>query len=150
VKKGIFGEKFFLGGQKIGNGVFSYGDLSANFNGMRFWNHMLQKRNDVLGVDYNIGPYVSCVNDKWVKEKELDFRNYVDESMNESINCSKYPSDNTLRKFKNRLKIMGVTCPMDQQKLDDVHTKYRQMAKWIINMDGPGEVKYFREFKDKQ
>lgn len=149
VKKGIFREKFFLGGQKIGNGVFSYGDLSANFNGMRFWNHMLQKREDVLGADYNIGPYISCVNDKWVKAKDLDFTNYIDDSMNESINCSKYPSGNTLKKFKNRLKIMGVTCPMNQQKLDDVHVKYRQMAKWLINMDGPGEVKYFREFKNK-
>lgn len=149
VKKGIFGEKFFLGGQKIGNGVFSYGDLSANFNGMRFWNHMLQRRDDVLGADHNIGPYVSCVNDKWVKEKEVDFKNYIDDSMNESLNCSKYPSDNTLKKFKNRLKIIGVSCPMNQQKLDDLQVKYRQMSKWIINMDGPGEVKYFREFKNK-
>ena len=149
VKKGIFGEKFLLGGQKIGNGVFSYGDLSANFNGMRFWNHMLQRRDDVLGADYNIGPYISCENDKWVKAKEVDFRNYIDTSMDESINCSKYPSGNTLSKFKRRLKIMGVTCPMNQQKLDDVHAKYRHMAKWIINMDGPGEVKYFREFKNK-
>lgn len=149
VKKGIFGEKFLLGGQKIGNGVFSYGDLSANFNGMRFWNHMLQRRDDVLGTDHNIGPYVSCVNDKWVKAKEVDFKNYIDDSMNEALNCSKYPSDNTLKKFKNRLKIMGVTCPMNQQKLDDLQVKYRQMSKWIINMDGPGEVKYFREFKNK-
>jgi hypothetical protein len=149
VKQGIFREKFLLGGQKIGNGVFSYGDLSANFNGMRFWNHVLQKHNDVLGADRNLGPYVSCVNDKWVKAKEIDFRNYIDSSLNESINCSKYPSGNTLKKLKNRLKIMGVTCPMNQQKLDDVHVKYRQMAKWIINMDGPGEVKYFREFKNK-
>lgn len=149
VKKGIFGEKFLLGGQKIGNGVFSYGDLGANFNGMRFWNHMLQRRDDVLGADYNIGPYISCVNDKWVKASDIDFRNYIDSSMDESINCSKYPSDNTVKKFKRRLKIMGVTCPMSQQKLDDAHAKYRHMAKWIINMDGPGEVKYFREFKNK-
>lgn len=149
VKSGIFREKFILGGQKIGNGVFSYGDLSANFNGMRFWNHILQRRDDILGTDHNIGPYVTCVNDKWVKAKEIDFKYYIDGSMDESINCSKYPSDNTLKKFKNRLKIMGVTCPMNQQKLDDIQVKYRQMAKWIINMDGPGEVKYFREFKNK-
>lgn len=150
VKRGIFGEKFLLGGQKIGNGVFSYGDLGANFNGMRFWNHMLQLRDDVLGADHNIGPYISCSNNKWVKSKDLDFRNYIDDSMNESINCSKFPSDNTLKKFKNRLKIMGVTCPLDQQRLDDVYAKYGDMAKWIINPDGPGEVKYFREFKDKK
>lgn len=149
VKKGIFMEKFFLGGQKIGNGVFSYGDLSANFNGMRMWNHMLQLREDVLGADHNIGPYVTCVNDKWVKAKDIDFKNYIDDSMDESINCSKYPSGNTLKKFNARLKREGFTCPMDQQRLDDVYAKYGKMAKWLINMDGPGEVKYFREFKNK-
>lgn len=150
VKKGIFGEKFILGGQKIGNGVFSYGDLSANFNGMRFWNHMLQLREDVLGADFNIGPYITCENDKWVKAKDLDFRNYLDDSMNESINCSKFPSGNTVDKFKDRLRLMGTSCPVDQKRLDDVIVKYRHMSKWIINPDGPGEVKYFREFKDKE
>lgn len=149
LKNGIFFEKFFLGGQKIGNGVFSYGDLSANFNGMRLWNHMLQLRDDILGADHNIGPYIACENDKWVKAKEIDFRNYLDDSMNESINCSKYPSGNTLKKLNHRLKVLGVTCPMDQQRLDDVIVKYGRMSKWIINPDGPGEVKYFREFKNK-
>ena len=149
VKKGVFREKFLLGGQIIGNGVFSYGDLSANFNGMRFWNHMLLLREDVLGKDFNIGPYITCENNKWVKAEDLDFKNYFDDSMNESINCSKYPSGSTVRKFKNRLKRMGTSCPIDQQRLDDVIVKYRDMAKWIINPDGPGEVKYFREFKNK-
>lgn len=149
IEGGIFREKFILGGQKIGNGVFSYGDLGANFNGMRFWNHMLQLRDDVLGADHNIGPYISCENNQWVKAKELDFRNYIDDSMDESINCSKFPSDNTVKKFKNRLKLIGSQCPVDQRRLDDVIVKYGAMSKWIINPDGPGEVKYFREFKDK-
>ena len=150
VKKGIFFEKYLLGGQKMGNGVFSYGDLSANFNGMRFWNHMLLLRDDVLGVDFNLGPYITCENNIWVKAKELDLKNYIDDSVNETINCSKFPSENTLNKFKDRLTLMGTSCPVDQKRLDAVNLKYRHMAKWIINPDGPGELKYFREFKDKK
>lgn len=150
LKKGIFGEKFFLGGQKFGNGVFSYGDLSANFNGMRFWNHMLLLHEDVLGDDFNLGPYISCENNKWIKNRDLDLRNYIDSSMNESINCSKFPSENTAEKFKDRLRIMGMSCPVDKARLENMIVKYRHMAKWIINPDGPEEVKYFREFKDKR
>ena len=149
LKKGIFFEKYLLGGQKLGNGVFSYGDLSANFNGMRFWNHILQLRDDVLGEEFNIGPYIVCENNNWVKAKELDLKNYIDDSVNETINCSKFPTDKTLNKFKNRLASMGVSCPVDQTRLDSVYLKYKHMAKWIINPDGPGELKYFSEFKNK-
>ncbi len=75
LRTGILKEKFLLGGNMMETGVFAYGDLAANFNGMRFWNHMLQKRDDVLGKDYNVGPYVSCQAGKWAKNEEhpIDF-----------------------------------------------------------------------------
>lgn len=92
LKGGIFKEKTFLGGNMLATGVFSYADLAANFNGMRFWNHMLQKRDDVLGAQQNAGPYLLCREGKWVKnaERPIDFRAYVDASMQESMNCSKF------------------------------------------------------------
>ena len=69
--------------------------------------------------------------------------------MNESINCAKFPTKKTADKFENRLKIMGATCPLDIQRRDDMVAKYRHMAKWIINTEGVGKVKYLGEFKDK-
>lgn len=149
VKTGAAKEKTILGGNKFANGVFSYGDLSANFNGMRFWNHMLLKQDDVLGADRNLGPYVTCTNDKWIQIEEVDFKNYIDDSMNESINCSKFPSQKTADKFKNRLKILGTTCPVDIGRRDDMIVKYRQMAKWMVNPGGVGKVKYTGEFKNR-
>ena len=149
VKTGAAKEKIYLGGNKLANGVFSYGDLSANFNGMRFWNHMLLKFDDVLGADRNIGPYIKCENDKWVQAEDIDFKNYIDDSMNESINCAKFPSQHTADKFEDRLRIMGTACPVDLQRRDDMVVKYRQMAKWMINTDGIGKVKYTGEFKNK-
>jgi hypothetical protein len=148
VKNGIAKEKIYLGGSKLGNGVFSYGDLSANFNGMRMWNHMLQLHDDVLGKDHNIGPYIECVNDKWTQIKEIDFTNYIDDSMDESINCSKFPTQHTADKFEDRLRIMGLTCPVDRSRLLNMKAKYRQMSRWIINLDGPGKFKYFSEFRN--
>ncbi len=141
LKRGILLERTLLGGPKFINGVFSYGDLSANFNGMRFWNHMLQLHVDVLGPEFNIGPYITCENNLWVKAKEIDFKNYIDDSFDESINCSKFPSKSTAKKFTDRLTKMGTSCPLDQKRLDDVTVKYKHLAKWIINPDGAGEYK---------
>lgn len=150
VKAGIFREKVFLGGNKFGNGVFSYGDLSANFNGMRFWNHVLQKHDDVLGEEHNLGPYIQCENNKWVQVKKIDFTDYFDASMDESINCSKFPSEATVKKFKKSLADLGMNCPVEPHKLDELVVKYGKMSKWIINRDGNGVISYFDEFKHKK
>ncbi len=150
IKGGVVREKIFLGGNKIGNGVFSYGDLSANFNGMRFWNHILQKHDDVMGVEHNLGPYIECEKNKWVQVKKIDFTDYIDSSMDESINCSKFPSGSTVEKFKNSVAEMGLTCPVDKAKLDEMVVKYGPLSKWIINQNGNDVIHYFGEFKNKK
>lgn len=148
LKIGVFKEKTILGGNKIGNGVFSFGDLAANFNGMRFWNHMLLKNDDILGSDRNLGPYISCIDNKWSQTAQIDFKNYFDESMDESINCSKFPSGSTVIKVKAAISDLGLNCPVDQSKLDELKIKYRQISKWIINSDGIDTINYFGEFKE--
>ena len=144
-KYGIRGEKTLFGGNKLATGVFSYADLSANFNGMRFWNHMLQLRDDVMGDNH--GPYISCQNDKYVQVKEIDFRHYIDESMDESINCSKFATKKTMRKFMSRVEALGYTCPMSADTLEEMRQKYGQFSHWIINEEGPDDVSYFGEFR---
>ena len=149
VRKGVIGEKTFLGGNKIGNGVFSYGDLSANFNGMRFWNHMLQLRDDVLGSKNNLGPYIICKDNRWEQVKQLDFRNYIDDSMDEAINCSKFPSQKTADKFEDRLRIMGYSCPLDKNRFNEMKKKYRKYSHWMLNEEGIGAIRYTGEFKKR-
>lgn len=148
-KVGIIKEKTILGGNKLGNGVFSYGDLSANFNGMRFWNHILQLRDDVLGADHNLGPYIGCEDKKWVQVKQIDFEDYIDASMDEATNCSKFPAKSTAMRFVREVKALGMNCPIDQQKVEELSVKYGKMSKWIINKEGPGAIRYFSEFKNK-
>lgn len=149
VKFGIFGEKFILGGLKFETGVFSYGDLSANFNGMRFWNHMLQKHEDILGVKYNVGPYIVCKNNQWVKAKNVDFRNYIDNTFDEGINCSKFTSTNAVVKFTSRINDMGYSCPIDPEAIAPLVSKYGLLSIWLINEKGNGVLKLKGEFQDK-
>lgn len=151
LKNGIVKEKTFLGGNVLATGVFSYADLSANFNGMRFWNHILLKDNDILGEEKNLGPYVICQENKWhVNPKaSIDFSNYIDASMDESINCSKFATHKGALKFTNAIKKRGFNgCPVDSNKLRDIQEKYRvhNIEHFIINNEGTGKVSYFNEF----
>lgn len=148
LKNGIVKEKTFLGGNIFATGVFSYGDLSANFNGMRFWNHVLLKEDDILGREYNLGPYVTCQGRQWVLNQKIDFRNYADASMDESINCSKFATKDSVRKFKKALDGLGMSCPMDSNKLNGLKEKYKahNIQHFIINEDGNETVSYFNEF----
>lgn len=146
VKRGIRDEKIIFGGSKFTTGVFSYADLSANFNGMRFWNHMLQLREDVIGQ--NIGPYISCQSNVFVQNKEIDFRNYFDESMDEGINCVKFPTEKTLKKFQFQIQKLGMTCPLDRDLNQKMVQKYGAFSRWIINQKGNGVLKYTGEFEE--
>lgn len=159
---GVFREKTTLGGNPIATGVFSYGDLSANFNGMRFWNHILQKHDDILGAAYNRGPYVQCENGSWkTTEKVIDFKYYVDESMDESINCRKLATKGGFEQSKQEMINRGLdpnACPANTELLQQMLTKYnlkimddpkgRSISNWIINQNGLGMVKYFGEIKE--
>lgn len=148
LKNGILKEKTILGGNVLATGVFSYADLAANFNGMRFWNHMLQRRDDILGKAYNLGPYIECRNNKWVAVKAIDFRDYVDASMDESINCSNFANRKGLRKFQAAIKEIDPanTCPMNPELRSEMIFRYQNLSHWIINEESNGVVSWFNEF----
>ncbi len=121
-------------------GVISYGDLSAEFNGMRFWNHILQKKADILSE--NIGPYVVCEGDKWKQIKKIDWSYYVDEAWDEAINCSEFRTWTMVAKVKYKLKELSkvkksrITCPLDPEKTQFLEDKYQQYGQYILNFKG--------------
>ncbi len=123
-------------------GVKAFADLSANFNGMRFWNHVLQKEDDVLGGPYNIGPYVECRGNRWVQVKKVDWRSYVDASFDEGVNCSHFGSQEKLEFVLARITDLerqngrSYTCPLEPQKLEGLTSKYGDLAPKIMNFEG--------------
>jgi hypothetical protein len=154
LKSGIFQEKLIYGGNFLATGVFSYADLAANFNGMRFWNHVLLKRNDIMGEEKNLVPYVKCVNQKFVFHQEIDFVPYFDAAHDEGINCSKFANSLGLKSYLKSLDELSkkdtehvYQCPMDQKLLSQMIEKYGQFSKYIINQKGNGAVNYTGEFE---
>lgn len=69
-EKGLFGKRT--------TGVYSYGDLAANYKGMIFWKNLL----------YGSNPYIECKNNKWAQRRKFDWRDHIDHGMDEGINCN--------------------------------------------------------------
>lgn len=140
LKHGHRAETGYMGA--VTTGIMSYGDLTANFNGMRFWNHILQKRPDIMGQ--NIGPYVLCKNSKWevAKVAPIDLGNYIDDAFDEAINCSAFNGKKLVAKVKARLRELHwdtgnkYSCPMEVSKLRGVWKKYGKLAPYLINVEG--------------
>ncbi len=85
-------EKTLLGGMWFLTGIFSYADLVANLNGMRFWNDFLKDHKDLLGRE--LEPVVKCENRKWVVNRDIHFADYIDAGLDEAVNCIQTSTEN--------------------------------------------------------
>lgn len=138
VKIGFKDEYGILGAWSTG--IISYGDLAAEFNGMRFWNHILQHGEDIL--QENIGPYAVCENNNWKQVKEIDWSFYVDNAWDEAINCSEYRTWTMVAKVKFKLKELSrkkntlITCPLLPASTKALEEKYLQYGQYILNFKG--------------
>jgi hypothetical protein len=142
LKYGRWQEKWTLGSKTTG--VFSYADQAANFNGMRFWNHLLQKRDDYLGD--NFGPLIICENNRFKKIRKLDFGPFIDDSMDEGLNCSKFLTKKQASNVKLRIKELEVdgenyTCPISEESSTILTEKYGYiLTPFLFNFKGHSKL----------
>lgn len=78
VRWGILLENTIVG--KLGDGVFSHGDMEANYQGMMLARGMCE------GPD----SYIQRVNGRWVLARQIDLRDYITPQFDESYNPSHY------------------------------------------------------------
>lgn len=149
-------EKYILGGSFYATGIFSYGDLGANFNGMRFWNNFLGKFPDILGKDYQIAPYVLCQNKEWILNpaSPLDFSHYVDQTMDESINCSKFARRRAADKIAYNVrelkkKTQALYCQENKNIFNELTKKYQAhgINRYILNYEGIRKFSFKRDVR---
>lgn len=86
----------------IGSGVYSYSDLSANYQGLRFWRELLDGPT----------PYVACDGAMFVQKREFTWRDYVSPAWDEALNCSKYVSHSMRASVESRIKKAAGACPV--------------------------------------
>lgn len=149
LKIGLKAETGFMGA--VTTGVLSYADMVANFNGMRFWNDILAKNEDILGK--NVGPYVSCEDNQWVQVKEIDWAHYIDAGFDEAINCSEFRNQRLLNKVRAQMAILATdpqsasACPVESELLFPLVKKYGELSPFLINTKGHNKAKKYKYFK---
>ncbi len=138
LKYGFSTEENILGAMMTG--VMSYGDLSGNFRGLFFWNHVLMKYADPLEFERPAGAYASCEDGKWVQKTPIDLSLYIDNALDESINCSKFRTQEQAEKVADIQRLYQeedpahtYTCPVLPEEAASLYTKYGEYAPWVIN-----------------
>lgn len=81
--------------------VKSYADLAVNQLGEQFWRDLFDKKD----------PIFECVNGAYVMKKKFDFFKYIDASVDETINCSSFASQDMRNAIVAHSKKLGVQCP---------------------------------------
>lgn len=138
-----------LGGYTTG--VISFADLSANFSGMRFWNHLLNENPDVID-DQALEPYIACNDNKWTLIHPVTLRNYVDRTWDEAFNCNRYSSIGLARSVQSNIEQLSrkfnkaLSCENHEVQLASFESKYRSVAPWILNLK---ETEIDRRFPNK-
>jgi hypothetical protein len=133
-EKGRFGLKT--------TGVYSSGDLTANFNGMRFWTHLLGEFPDPLPDDSTKGPYVGCEDNKWKVVKTFNWADYLDLAWDEAYNCSQFRTAKEMKSvsgiLQNLTKKVGhrVDCLADELNSQDIREKYQGYTPRLFNYSG--------------
>jgi hypothetical protein len=139
-----------LGGRTTG--VISFADLSANFNGMRFWNHLLNENPDAIG-DQKPGPYVACKDSRWAQVRAVTLESYVDRTWDETINCNRYSSIRLARNVQDNVEQLSrkfqkiLSCENQATQLAAFEPKYRSISPWILNLP---ETEIDRHFPDQR
>lgn len=94
-------EETFFGSSTTG--IFSYGDLVANYEGLLFWQSIFE----------GPSPYLKCVHGILVQQREFDWLDYVNDAWDESINCSDFRNEKIRMKvYKNISNTSAGKCPV--------------------------------------
>ena len=134
--RGITIERVILGGNRLLTGVFSYADLIANFNGMRFWNRLLGEYPDAIGESNR--PYLTCVDNHWEIESEIDINHFIDQTWDESINCSTFATKSAVQSIKDRMQELEIECR--NAEVEKYKTKYGVYSDFLLNLNGIGQL----------
>lgn len=147
LEESLFGSK--------STGVAAFGDLVANFQGMRFWIHLLgrglegQPLEDPLASG-PVEPLLECsASGRWVQTREVDIRDYLDPAWDEALNCSRMRSAVLLRQVLRRIEGLdrqdplgrSYACPVARSVITETASSYGRLADQVINLEGHGVLR---------
>lgn len=107
------------------NGVRSYADVAANYDGFMFWSQFF-------------GTNVTCTKGKYTKEKDFDWRQWVTSAWDETINCSDFEK-NLGKKVAARIKLLesrfkrSLHCPVNRNTCAELMLHYLDVYPYVLS-----------------
>ena len=131
LKLGDFSETTYNG--KWTGGIYSYADLSANYDGYFFWK-------DILGTpqDRHQSKYFDCEKGLWRLKKPIDLADYVSPAWDEGMNCNDFRTEGMAQGIdvtiveleqKNHKRYH---CPVFPEKVSEMIVRYADQSSWVI------------------
>jgi hypothetical protein len=128
-------------------GVYSYADLVADFEGLRFWLHVLGRFDDPLDTGWLPDrPYVTCRRRFWIAgerrwhlSRRLHLDRYVTPVWDEAVNCCRYRNEEIEARVRARIdelsRAAGVdyTCPIDPDACAQARRRYGEWAPHLLH-----------------
>ncbi len=127
-------------------GIYSSADLSANFEGMRFWLRLLGPERDPLerGWWFN-RPMVTCSKRFWTREpywrirRKVRMSRYVSGAWDEGVNCNRYRNREIETQVAKRIAEREAadaeryTCPIRPEECADARERYDRFADRLLH-----------------
>ncbi len=117
----------------LATAVYSYADLVANFQGMRFWNAVLGQHPDVL-TGRRPAPLVACRSGHFQVVGTFDWRDYVDAAWDEAINCDDFAAPELIQRVRARLpQGAPLGCFTTGNDLSALRARYGRWSRALLN-----------------
>lgn len=116
------------------NGIVSNADLVANFQGLRFYMHLFGKGIDPLtGNDLSEQAAIKCVRGKFEQVRQVSLAPFIDDALDEGINCNSYTSKLMIKSINKHLNNIGMQCPVSINRCKELGKKYTKYAKYLLH-----------------
>ncbi len=127
-------------------GIYSHADLTANFEGMRFWLRVLGQAEDPLERGYFFNrPYVKCGKRFWTREphwrvkRKVRLGDFLSAGWDEGVNCSHYRNAQIERLILARIEEREVSdgaeysCPIRPDECARARKRYAAHAERLLH-----------------
>ncbi len=100
-------------------GVYSYGDLVSNYEGLLFWQSLFNGQ----------APYMNCEDGVLVQVRSFDWLDYVNEAWDEAVNCSAFRTESIMENVNAAAEVQCPLAPL----LPETVKRYSSLPSPLLN-----------------
>jgi len=127
-------------------GIYSFADLTVNFEGMRFWLRVLGQERDPINNGFFMNrPYVRCSRyfwekkSRWRKNRSFTLSSFLNGLWDEANNCSKYRNERIARLVEDQVTKQeemtheDLSCPLNPRECKKGLKLYEEFAPRLLH-----------------